>query len=164
MKVSVATSLHHSAGGQFVAHVKALPGNPFDGHTLATVIPDIESKIGGLDPAHCRRPGLARPQRAAKPQVQGLHHRAKARHDQSHRARCAAGPPSNPSSATPRPTTAWTATTSRERTVTPSTPCSPEPATTSAASSPGSGGFGASCARYARYAASREETLVPIRA
>ena len=46
MKVSLATPLHHSAGGQFVAHVKALPGNPYDGHTLAAVIPDIEGKIG----------------------------------------------------------------------------------------------------------------------
>jgi transposase, IS5 family len=46
VKVSLATTLHHSAGGQFVAHVKAMPGNPYDGHTLATIIPDIESKIG----------------------------------------------------------------------------------------------------------------------
>ena len=46
VKVSIATTLHHSAGGPFVAHVKAMPGNPYDGHTLATVIPDIESKIG----------------------------------------------------------------------------------------------------------------------
>jgi transposase, IS5 family len=36
VKVSVATLLKHSKGGQFVAHVKALPGNPYDGHTLAT--------------------------------------------------------------------------------------------------------------------------------
>ena len=33
-------------GGQFVTHVKALPGNPYDGHTLATVIPDMEALIG----------------------------------------------------------------------------------------------------------------------
>lgn len=46
VKVSVATTLNHSAGGQFVAHVKALPGNPYDGHTLETVIPDIEKQIG----------------------------------------------------------------------------------------------------------------------
>jgi len=46
VKVSLATTLHHSAGGQFVAHVKTMPGNPYDGHTLATVIPDIENKIG----------------------------------------------------------------------------------------------------------------------
>src|SRR6202022_2234890 len=32
VKVSVATPLKHSKGGQFVAHVQALPGNPYDGH------------------------------------------------------------------------------------------------------------------------------------
>ena len=46
VKVSVATTLHRSKGGQFVAHVKALPGNPYDGHTLSAVIPDIEKQIG----------------------------------------------------------------------------------------------------------------------
>ncbi len=33
-------------GGQFVAHVAALPGNPYDGHILATVIPAMEAMIG----------------------------------------------------------------------------------------------------------------------
>jgi len=28
--------------------VKALPGNPYDGHTLATVIPDMEALIGNI--------------------------------------------------------------------------------------------------------------------
>ena len=46
VKVSVATPLHRCKGGQFVAHVQALPGNPYDGHTLATVIPQIERTIG----------------------------------------------------------------------------------------------------------------------
>jgi IS5 family transposase len=46
VKVSVAATLNPSAGGQFVAHVKALPGNPYDGHTLETVLPDIEKQIG----------------------------------------------------------------------------------------------------------------------
>ena len=46
VKVSVATPLQRCKGGQFVAHVKALPGNPYDGHTLATVIPAIETTIG----------------------------------------------------------------------------------------------------------------------
>jgi transposase, IS5 family len=50
VKVSVATPLNRRKGGQFVAHVKALPGNPYDGHTLATVIPEIQARIGaGLD-------------------------------------------------------------------------------------------------------------------
>ena len=46
VKVSVATTLHRSRGGQFVAHVAALPGNPYDGHTLATVIPAAQELIG----------------------------------------------------------------------------------------------------------------------
>jgi len=64
VKVSVATTLCHSKGGQFIVHVKALPGKPYDGHTspaatppsfarrsllplpLGTIIPEIEKKIG----------------------------------------------------------------------------------------------------------------------
>jgi transposase, IS5 family len=46
VKVSVATTLSHAKGGQFVTHVKALPGSPYDGHTLATVIPDMEALVG----------------------------------------------------------------------------------------------------------------------
>ena len=46
VKVSVATTLRGSKGGQFVAHVKALPGNPYDGHTLASVLPDMQAQIG----------------------------------------------------------------------------------------------------------------------
>lgn len=46
VKVSVATTLNRSKGGQFIAHVKALPGNPYDGHTLATVTPEMEAQIG----------------------------------------------------------------------------------------------------------------------
>lgn len=46
VKVSIATTLAHAKVGQFVTHVKALPGNPYDGHTLATVIPEMEALIG----------------------------------------------------------------------------------------------------------------------
>jgi len=46
VKVSVATTLHRSKGGQFALHAKALPGNPYDGHTLAEIIPDMEKTIG----------------------------------------------------------------------------------------------------------------------
>jgi IS5 family transposase len=46
VKVSVATTLKHSKGGQFIAHAQALPGNPYDGHTLAEVIPAIEQLVG----------------------------------------------------------------------------------------------------------------------
>ena len=46
VKVSIATTLHRSKGGLFALHAKALPGNPYDGHTLATVIPEMEAMIG----------------------------------------------------------------------------------------------------------------------
>jgi len=50
VKVSIATTLHRSKGGQFALHAKALPGNPYDGHSLAAVIPEMEAMIGnGLD-------------------------------------------------------------------------------------------------------------------
>jgi transposase, IS5 family len=46
VKVSIATTLQRSKGGLFALHAKALPGNPYDGHTLATVIPEMEAMIG----------------------------------------------------------------------------------------------------------------------
>jgi IS5 family transposase len=61
VKVSVATTLHRSKGGQFIAHVKALPGNPYDGHTLATVLPEMEAQIGAKPLPHRRGQGLSRP-------------------------------------------------------------------------------------------------------
>lgn len=46
VKVSLATTLKRSKGGQFALHAEALPGNPYDGHTLAAVIPEMEKTIG----------------------------------------------------------------------------------------------------------------------
>jgi IS5 family transposase len=46
VKVSFATPIQRCRGGQFVAHVQALPGNPYDGHTLGKLIPAIEAQIG----------------------------------------------------------------------------------------------------------------------
>lgn len=46
VKVSVATPIQRCRGGQFVAHVQALPGNPYDGHTLGKLIPAIEAQLG----------------------------------------------------------------------------------------------------------------------
>jgi transposase, IS5 family len=46
VKVSLATTLQRSKGGQFIAHVRTMPGNPYDGHTLAAVLPEIEAQIG----------------------------------------------------------------------------------------------------------------------
>ncbi len=45
-KVSVATPVTSPKGGQFVLHVKALHGNPFDGHTLGPMVADMEKLIG----------------------------------------------------------------------------------------------------------------------
>lgn len=47
VKVSLATTLAHSKGGQFIVHAKALPGKPYDGHTLGTVLPEIKRLVGG---------------------------------------------------------------------------------------------------------------------
>jgi transposase, IS5 family len=38
VKVSIVTTNARAPGGQFALHAKALPGNPYDGHTLADVI------------------------------------------------------------------------------------------------------------------------------
>jgi transposase, IS5 family len=46
VKVSVATTLKHCKGGQFAIQAQALHGNPYDGHTLARVIPAIEELVG----------------------------------------------------------------------------------------------------------------------
>jgi IS5 family transposase len=45
-KVSVTTPATAPKGGQFVLHVKALSGNPFDGHTLGPIIDDLEQLTG----------------------------------------------------------------------------------------------------------------------
>ena len=47
VKVSVATPLKHSKGGQFVAHVQALPGSPYDGHPRGSlqIPPGVVSQI-----------------------------------------------------------------------------------------------------------------------
>ncbi len=45
-KVSVAATNSRPPGGQFVAHVKAFHGNPYDGHTLRQVIEEMERWTG----------------------------------------------------------------------------------------------------------------------
>ena len=45
-KVSIVTPVTAPRGGQFVLHAKALHGNPYDGHTLAPVIADLEKLTG----------------------------------------------------------------------------------------------------------------------
>jgi IS5 family transposase len=46
VKVSVATTNARAPGGQFVVGMRALPGNPFDGHTLAAQMVQTERLTG----------------------------------------------------------------------------------------------------------------------
>jgi transposase, IS5 family len=46
VKASIVTTNARAPGGQFVLHARALPGNPYDGHTLAAVI-DATEKLTG---------------------------------------------------------------------------------------------------------------------
>jgi IS5 family transposase len=46
VKVSVVTTNVRAPGGQFVLHAMALPGNPYDGHTLRTVIENTQKLTG----------------------------------------------------------------------------------------------------------------------
>src|SRR5207244_2619960 len=101
VKVSVATTLKRSRGGQFVAHVKALPGNPYDGHTLATILPAIETAIGAnldkivTDAGY--RGHNAPKDKTFKVHVAGTGHKRASPGPSS--GRCDGGPPSSPSSA-----------------------------------------------------------------
>jgi transposase, IS5 family len=46
VKVSLTTTNRRSKGGQFVLHAKALPGSPYDGHTLGHVIEATQRLTG----------------------------------------------------------------------------------------------------------------------
>jgi IS5 family transposase len=46
VKASIVTTNARAPGGQFVLHAKSLPGNPYDGHTLGTVIAAAERLTG----------------------------------------------------------------------------------------------------------------------
>jgi IS5 family transposase len=46
VKVSIVTTNARAPGGQFVLHAKALPGNPYDGHTLRDVVAQTEQLTG----------------------------------------------------------------------------------------------------------------------
>jgi len=48
-KVTVATTNARAAGGQFVVHIAALHGNPYDGHTLDAAVAGVKSNTG-LEP------------------------------------------------------------------------------------------------------------------
>ena len=46
VKVSLTSTNRRAKGGQFILHTKALPGNPYDGHTLKDVIEETEALTG----------------------------------------------------------------------------------------------------------------------
>jgi transposase, IS5 family len=46
VKVSIVVTNARAPGGQFVLHAKALPGNPYDGHTLRAVIEQTQKLTG----------------------------------------------------------------------------------------------------------------------
>jgi IS5 family transposase len=46
VKVSIVTTNARAPGGQFVLHAQALPGTPYDGHTLRDVIEDTQRLSG----------------------------------------------------------------------------------------------------------------------
>jgi IS5 family transposase len=53
VKASIVTTNARAPGGQFVLHAKALPSNPYDGHTLADVIEATETLTGcGIERAY----------------------------------------------------------------------------------------------------------------
>jgi transposase, IS5 family len=132
VKVSIATTLRHSRGGQFIAHAKALPGNPYDGHTLerpssprsrrrSARASRASSPIGAIA-VTTRRPiiasrSISQARNGASPNTSS--------------ANCADVPQSNPSSATPKASIAWAAITSPANKATRSTSSSPPPDTTS---------------------------------
>ena len=46
VKVSLTTTNRRCKGGQFILHAKALPGTPYDGHTLKEVLAETEDLTG----------------------------------------------------------------------------------------------------------------------
>src|ERR1700741_2727290 len=46
VKASIVTTNARAPGGQFVLHASALPGNPYDGHTLGAVLAETEQLNG----------------------------------------------------------------------------------------------------------------------
>jgi IS5 family transposase len=46
VKTSIAVTNARTAGGQFIVGMQALPGNPYDGHTLSGQIEQVERLTG----------------------------------------------------------------------------------------------------------------------
>ena len=87
VKASIVTTNARAPGGQFVLHAKALPGSPYDGHTLSGVI-DVTEKLTRLrNRARLCRQGLSRPPH--RQSVPRLHLRPDAWRLWSHQTRAA---------------------------------------------------------------------------
>ena len=67
VKCSLAVTNARAAGGQFVLGARTVPGNPYDGHTLAGQIDQVEAPDRPPRPAGLCRPRLSRPQARARP-------------------------------------------------------------------------------------------------
>src|SRR5215469_12303288 len=141
--VSVATPATKPEGGQFVLHVKALHGNPFDGHTLGPVVTELEA-LTGVETRRIHVDKAIAVTTKPRSSASGSAARCAASPPRS-AARCAAAPRSNRSLGTSRPSTGWGAIISKGATAIGSTPRSPLPATTSLCSCAGSRGFCAPC-------------------
>ena len=46
VKASIVTTNARAPGGQFVLHARAMPGNPYDGHTLRDILEDTQRLTG----------------------------------------------------------------------------------------------------------------------
>ena len=55
VKASIAVTNARSAGGQFVLGIKAMPGSPYDGHTLKDQIAQVERLTGDGGPRLCHK-------------------------------------------------------------------------------------------------------------
>ena len=95
VKASIVTTNARAPGGQFVLHAKALPGNPYDGHTLRAVIEDTERLTGReIERAYVDKGYRGHDTDEPTPR---LHLRPEARRPRCHQARAAnAAPPSRP--------------------------------------------------------------------
>jgi IS5 family transposase len=62
VKASIVTTNARAPGGQFVLHARAMPANPYDGHTLRDIL--SEAHRPG-DRARLCRQGISRPRRRA---------------------------------------------------------------------------------------------------
>jgi hypothetical protein len=142
VKASIVTNNRRAPGGLFVLHARALPDNPYDGHTLRDVIDQTETLTGcAIERAYVdkgyRGHDAQNPRRVfISGQKRGVF--------VSSSASCAAALPSSPSSDTSRPRATSAAASSKAAPAMPPTSSSQRSAITSAASSPGSEIFGAS--------------------